>query len=53
MPEEDLIDYVYEMKHERMPLSERASIFSPFSALSGFNDMIKEENRFLEEKKEL
>ena len=29
-------------KHPRMPISERAAIFSPFAALTGHGDAIRE-----------
>ena len=36
-----------------MPLSQRASIFAPFSALTGYEDKIKEEQRVVKRKIEL
>lgn len=32
-------------RHKQMPLSDRAAQFSPFSALSGYNDAVKETAR--------
>lgn len=36
-----------------MPVSERAAQFSPFAALSGYGDAIKESGRLTQEKREL
>ncbi len=33
-----------EIKHPRMPLSDRAKIFSPFSALKGYEELIRGKN---------
>ncbi len=42
----DIIDYNWtgEENREKMPLSLRAKIFAPFSALVGFNDIINNVN---------
>lgn len=40
-------------KHPRMPVSERAAIFSPFAALTGHGDAIRETARLTEQKMEL
>ena len=40
-------------KHPRMPISERAAIFSPFAALTGHGDAIRETARLTEQKIEL
>ena len=40
-------------KHPRMPISERAAIFSPFAALTGHGDAIRETARLTERKMEL
>ena len=40
-------------KHPRMPVSERAAIFSPFAALTGHGDAIRETARLTEQKIEL
>ena len=40
-------------KHEKMPIEKRASIFSPFAALTGFSEKIIETERFKETKKVL
>ncbi|MCM1468356.1 MAG: hypothetical protein NC086_09425 [Alistipes sp.] len=37
--------------HPQMPLLDRAAQFSPFSALSGYDDAIKETERLAEEEK--
>ena len=42
---EDIINYHYVMKHPRMTRGERSFQFAPFSALVGFNDLIKERER--------
>ena len=41
------------VKHPRMPISERAAIFSPFAALTGHGDAIRETARLTEQKIEL
>ena len=45
----DIIDLPHHepdpIKHPRMPLIKRAAQFAPFAALSGYDDMIAEENR--------
>ena len=40
-------------KHPRMPLADRASIFSPFAALSGHGDAIRETARLTDRRMEL
>ena len=40
-------------RHPRMPISERAAIFSPFAALTGHGDAIQETARLTETKIEL
>lgn len=40
-------------KHPQMPLEKRAAIFSPFAALTGFEDAIYETSRVTERKREL
>lgn len=40
-------------KHPHMPISDRAAQFSPFAALSGYDDAIKETARRTEMKREL
>ena len=40
-------------KHPRMPLADRAAIFSPFAALSGHGDAIRETARLTERRMEL
>ena len=41
------------MQKSKMSVSERAKIFAPFDALKGFRDMLREEERVKEVKKEL
>ena len=50
---DDIINYNYVMKHERMSIGKRSAEFSPFSALSGYSDLIQEKGRITEEKKDL
>ena len=40
-------------KHPRMPISERAAIFSPFAALTGHGDAIRETARLTDRRMEL
>ena len=40
-------------KYPQMAMSNRAAIFRPFSALSGYGDAIKETARLTDRKKEL
>lgn len=40
-------------KHPPMPISDRAAQFSPFAALSGFEEEIKETSRFTQRRHEL
>jgi len=42
---DDIIYLKHDIKRIRMPISERSSIFMPFSALSGFSDLIDETER--------
>ena len=41
----DLINYEYRMKHERMTIQNRSAQFSPFSALTGYEELIEETGR--------
>lgn len=43
-------EYIPSKKHQRMPLKERAAQFSPFAALTGYDDEIKETMRLTESK---
>ena len=54
-PYDDIIDLPHptSTKHPRMPISDRAAIFSPFAALTGHGDAIRETARLTERKKEL
>lgn len=51
----DIIDLPYKKNPNRsqMSLYDRAAQFSPFAALSGYDDMVKEEARLTDEKSEL
>ena len=40
-------------KHPRMPISDRAAIFSPFAALTGHGDAIRETARLTDQRMEL
>ena len=40
-------------KRDRMPLLHRAAQFSPFAALAGYDEMIKETSRFTDKRREL
>ena len=54
-PYDDIIELPHptSTKHSRMPISDRASIFSPFAALTGHGDAIQETARLTEQKMEL
>ena len=54
-PYDDIIELPHptSTKHSRMPISDRASIFSPFAALTGHGDAIQETARLTETKIEL
>lgn len=54
-PYDDIIDLPHptSTKHLRMPISDRAAIFSPFAALTGHGDAIRETARLTEQKIEL
>ena len=41
------------MQRQKMPIKERAKIFAPFDALKGFREMLIEEEKVKEDKKEL
>lgn len=48
---EDIIDLQhYEPKHKRMSIEIRSAQFSPFAALTGFNDEIKETERLVDKR---
>ena len=51
----DVIDIPHwePLKHERMSLFERAAQFSPFAALTGYDEMIDEEAREVDAQEEL
>ncbi|MBR2521139.1 MAG: hypothetical protein IKE62_03010 [Oscillospiraceae bacterium] len=52
---DDIIDLPHHVsdKHPQMPLAERAAQFSPFAALTGYEDAIGETARQTETKREL
>ena len=50
---DSIINYNYVMKHKRMSLANRAFQFAPFSALTGYNELIKETGRVTTIKKEI
>lgn len=54
-PYADMVDLVHptSVKHPRMPSVMRAAQFSPFAALSGYEEEIDEAGRFTEEKTRL
>ncbi len=43
----------YEPKHPRMSIENRSAQFAPFSALTGYEDLVKETGRVTEAEKEL
>ena len=48
---EDIINLPhYEPKHKRMSIDVRSAQFAPFSALTGFNDEVKETERLVDKK---
>ena len=50
---DDIIDYDYRMKHDRMTIYNRAAQFAPFSALTGYSELIKQKGTITERKIEL
>ena len=54
-PYDDIINLPHptSTKHPRMPMSDRAAIFSPFAALTGYDSAIKETGRLTDERIEL
>ena len=50
---DEILNIDYTMKHPRMTLNERSFQFAPFSALVGFNDLIRERERKTTHKIEL
>ena len=43
----------FEPKHPRMSIENRSAQFAPFSALTGYEDLVEESGRFTETEKEL
>ena len=54
-PYDDIIDLPHptSQRHPRMPMANRAAQFSPFAALSGYDDAVKETARLTDSKVEL
>lgn len=54
-PYDDIIDLSHPTseRHPRMPMANRAAMFSPFAALSGYDDAVKETARLTDGKIEL
>ncbi len=54
-PYDDIIDLPHPTseRHPRMPMANRAAQFSPFAALSGYDDAVKETARLTDSKVEL
>ena len=50
---DNIINYNYVMKHKRMSMNNRAAQFAPFSALTGYSDLIKEKGRITTAKVDL
>ena len=52
---DDILDLPHHVssKHPRMPVAERAAQFSPFAALSGYDDVIAEAGRLTDERIDL
>ena len=42
---DDIINYNYQMKHKRMTIHNRSAQFAPFSALTGYHELIDEKGR--------
>ncbi len=47
------VEHPISKKHKRMPINERASQFSPFAALSGYKEAIKEVEKKTDTRKEI
>ena len=54
-PYDDIINLPHPVSktHPRMSMIERAAQFSPFAALTGYGDVVKEAGRWTEQKIEL
>ncbi len=52
---EDIIDHPHHVSgsRPRMPMTERAAMFSPFAALTGYGDVLRETARLTDQKPEL
>ena len=55
MTYEDILELPHHvsLSHPHMPLSDRAAQFSPFSALTGYEEAVREEKRLTSERREL
>ncbi len=53
MKYDDIIDMTPILNHQRMSMDKRAAQFSPFAALTGYEDAILEENRLTDDMPEL
>ena len=42
---ENIVDFDYRMKHDRMSIYNRSAQFAPFSALTGYSELIQETGR--------
>jgi len=49
----DIIDKIYVSKRNKMPISDRAAIFNPFAALTGYQEAINEAGRLVDKKIDL
>ncbi len=50
---DNILEMSFNLKHERMSIANRSFQFAPFSALSGYSDLIKEKGRITEGKCDL
>lgn len=50
---DDIINYDFKMKHDRMSIQNRSFQFAPFSALTGYKELIIETGREVDKKIEI
>ena len=50
---DSIINYDYKIKHERMSINNRSAQFAPFSALTGYSELIYEKGRLTDYEKEI
>ena len=50
---DSIINLDYKMKHERMSINNRSAQFAPFSALTGYSELIYEKGRITDSKKDI